>query len=74
MEKKRGRPKKPKRELRSKPLRILLNPSERQSIDAAARGESMETSTWARMVLLSAANGDGKTARPAVKPDGRAGG
>jgi hypothetical protein len=58
MEKKRGRPKKPKRELRSKPLRILLNPNERESIDAAARGQSMETSTWARAVLLSAAKGD----------------
>lgn len=57
MERKRGRPKKPKRELRSKPLRILLNQDERQSIDAAARGESMETSTWARAQLLAAAKG-----------------
>jgi hypothetical protein len=53
MAKQRGRPKKPKAERRGKPLRILLNPAERQSIDDAAGKMSMDVSTWARMVLLS---------------------
>lgn len=57
MQKKLGRPKKPKRELRAKPLRILLNDDERERIDAAAKSESMDTSTWARSVLLTAAKG-----------------
>ena len=55
MEKKRGRPKKLKRELRSKPLRILMTGDERQAVDEAAAIVSMETSTWARMILLAAA-------------------
>lgn len=55
MQKIRGRPKKPKRELRSKPLRILLNPEERKAIDEAAKQSAMESSTWARGILLDAA-------------------
>ena len=50
-----GRPKKPKGEKRGKPLRILLNPSERDAIDKAAASRSMDTSTWARIVLLDQA-------------------
>jgi len=55
MQKIRGRPKKPKRELRSKPLRIPLNPEERKAIDEAAKQSAMESSTWARGILLDAA-------------------
>ncbi len=58
MEKKRGRPKKPKKERRTKPLRILMNDEERAAVEAAADGKGMEASTWARMVLLSAARGE----------------
>lgn len=52
---KRGRPKKAKAERRSKPLRILLNDAERDALDEYAKAKGMETSTWARAVLLDAA-------------------
>jgi hypothetical protein len=55
---KRGRPKKPKSERRSKPLRILLNPAERQAIDKFASDRSMDVSTWARLVLLETSGFD----------------
>jgi hypothetical protein len=55
MVKKLGRPKKPKAERRKKPLRVLLNPAERQALDEFARSKSMEVSTWARGVLLEQA-------------------
>ena len=58
MKKKRGRPKKPKGERRSKPLRVLLTDDERATIDTTAESRGMESSTWARMVLLKEARGD----------------
>jgi len=54
MEKKRGRPKKPKRERRVKPLRIPLTDDERGTIDGAAKRQAMDTATWARGILLTA--------------------
>ena len=63
----RGRPPKPKGERRSNVLRILLTAAERRALDKAAKGRALETSTWARMVLLAAAPGGAeKSARPAV--------
>jgi hypothetical protein len=59
MPNKRGRPKKAKAERRGKPLRILLNPAERQAIDTAAAQRSMDVSTWARMILLEKIKGGG---------------
>jgi hypothetical protein len=47
-----GRPPKPKSERRGKPLRILLNPSERQALDDYAKRKSLDTSSWARTTLL----------------------
>ena len=44
-----------KGERRSKPLRILLNPAERDVLDGFAKSKSMDVSTWARSVLLEAA-------------------
>lgn len=55
---KRGRPKKPKAEVRKKPLRILLNEEERKLLDNTAAAASLETSTWARKVLVEAARQD----------------
>lgn len=64
VEKKRGRPKKPKAERRTKPLRVLLNPGERKAIDAAAGSQGMEPSTWARMELLRRAREINEEKRP----------
>jgi uncharacterized protein (DUF1778 family) len=52
----RGRPELPEGEQREKPLRIRLTPEERHILDAAAAlsGES-RTSTWARGILMRAA-------------------
>jgi uncharacterized protein (DUF1778 family) len=50
-----GRPVKKDTERRDKPLRIRLAAAERKAIDKAANAKGLETSTWARMVLLSAA-------------------
>jgi len=47
-----GRPPKPKAERRGKPLRILLNESERRAIDQFAKSKSLDSSTWARATLL----------------------
>jgi hypothetical protein len=47
-----GRPAKPVEQVRSNTLRIRLTEAERQAIDGAAEGESLETSSWARAVLL----------------------
>lgn len=38
---------------RKKPLRILLTEGERARLDAAAKEEGLDTSTWARFVLLA---------------------
>lgn len=55
MAKKLGRPKKPRQERRSKPLRILMNDDERAAVEAAAQHHGAEASTWARTVLLAEA-------------------
>lgn len=47
-----GRPAKPAEQVRSNTLKIRLTVAERQEIDDAAGGESLETSSWARGVLL----------------------
>jgi len=51
----RGRPPKPKAERRTNVLRILLTEQDRRTLDKAAKTKGMDTSTWARMVLLEAA-------------------
>jgi hypothetical protein len=53
-----GRPAKKKTELRDKPLRIRLTQLERKTIDAAAAAMSLDTSAWARMILLKSARGN----------------
>jgi uncharacterized protein (DUF1778 family) len=50
-----GRPK--KEESREKPLRIRLTAAEREILDAAANHRGLDTSTWARMILLDTAKG-----------------
>jgi uncharacterized protein (DUF1778 family) len=52
----RGRPELPEGEQREKPLRIRLSPEERHILDKAAElsGEP-HTSTWARDILIRAA-------------------
>ncbi len=64
MAKVRGRPKKAKGEQRENVLRIRLTQDERDVLDAAATAKSLDSSAWARMVLL-------EIARPA---NSRAGG
>jgi predicted DNA binding CopG/RHH family protein len=49
-----GRPAKKDAERRDKPLRIRLASQERKAIDKAATAKGLDTSTWARMVLLEA--------------------
>ncbi len=55
----RGRPKKPKDAQRADVLRIRLTDPERAELDLAAKARGLETSTWARMILL-------ETARPVL--------
>lgn len=50
-----GRPPKEQSDRRDKPLRIRLTPDERARIDRAAESIGLQTSGWARMVLLKAA-------------------
>jgi len=50
-----GRPKKPKGTQRTNMLRIRLNDDERAKLDAAASISALDTSTWARMILLDVA-------------------
>ncbi len=47
-----GRPSKPAGQVRGNALRIRLTDMERQEIDLAAGNETLETSSWARAVLL----------------------
>ena len=47
-----ARPTKPKGEQRSNTLRIRLTGAERKALDAAANTNVLDTSTWARAVLL----------------------
>jgi hypothetical protein len=53
----RGRPKKPKAELRDQQFHIMLTKSEHGAIVEAAKSETAGTSTWARNVLMKAAKG-----------------
>ena len=48
-------PKKPIAENRTNVLRIRLTAAERKAIDQAAQDKTLETSTWARMMLLQLA-------------------
>jgi len=50
-----GRPPKPKAERRSNVLRILLTEADRRTLDKVAKTKGMDTSTWARMILLETA-------------------
>jgi hypothetical protein len=50
-----GRPKKPAAERRGNFLRIRMTDAERAALDEAAQARGLETSTWARMVLLGLA-------------------
>lgn len=52
---KKGRPKKPEKEVREKTLRIRLTDEERGALDDAAAHLHLDTSTWARMRLLQLA-------------------
>ena len=47
-----GRPPKPAGQVRALTLRIRLTEAEHQAIGLAAEGEALETSSWARAVLL----------------------
>lgn len=51
-----GRPPKSAAEKRGNVLRILLTEAERRALEKAAKVKTLETSTWARMVLLDAAH------------------
>jgi hypothetical protein len=50
-----GRPKKAKSDRRENTLRIRLTDGERKTIDAAAESKALDSSTWARMVILDVA-------------------
>ena len=50
-----GRPQKPKAQQRTNILRIRLTSKERSALDSAAKSDFLETSTWARRVLLGVA-------------------
>jgi hypothetical protein len=50
-----GRPKKPGDEARGKVLRIRLTTDERKTLDEAAKFRGLESSTGARMELLTLA-------------------
>jgi hypothetical protein len=50
-----GRPKKPKGNQRTNTLRIRLLDQEREILDTTAAATSLDTSTWARMILLRVA-------------------
>jgi uncharacterized protein (DUF1778 family) len=60
-----ARPKKDKDDLKNVPLRIMLTADQKELIDEAAAAMKMETSTWARPILLTAA--EGATAKPRPK-------
>jgi hypothetical protein len=58
-----GRPKKPKDGQRTDTLRIRLTDNERADLDREANRRGLETSTWARMILI-------ETARPGISRTG----
>lgn len=50
-----GRPKKPKAKQKTNVLRIRLTESDRKLLDVAAAQDHLDTSTWARTILLGMA-------------------
>src|SRR5690348_10839746 len=58
------RPKQPKGQSRGDVLRIRLLDHERAALDAAAQADGLETSTWARAVLLALADDWPRGTRP----------
>jgi len=50
-----GRPKKSKKDRRGNVLRIRLTATERHIIDVAAQKNHLDTSTWARSIILKEA-------------------
>jgi hypothetical protein len=53
--KKRGRPEKVTSERRENVLRIRLTETERAILERAVKDKGLDTSTWARMILLESA-------------------
>jgi hypothetical protein len=51
----RGRPKKPKADVKGDVLRIRLTDADRALLDEAAKDRNLDTSTWARSELLTLA-------------------
>lgn len=58
-----GRPKKPKAKQKTNILRIRLTEADRKLLDDAAAEDRLDTSTWARTILMSVA-----TKKPAGSP------
>jgi len=54
-----GRPKKKASERREDTLRIRLTAEEREKLDKASALKALDTSTWARMVLVERAKKEG---------------
>jgi len=52
-----GRPPKPDSKRRNNVLRIRLTDADRKIIDRAAKQSGLDTSTWARRMLLELAGG-----------------
>ncbi|MDB5320029.1 MAG: hypothetical protein JWN40_1660 [Phycisphaerales bacterium] len=52
-----GRPTKIDNERRDNVLRIRLTAGERREVDKAAKAKSLDTSAWARMILLAQSRG-----------------
>ena len=50
-----GKPKESARQTRTYTLKIRLTTDEREELDAAAEGEALDTSSWARAALLKEA-------------------
>jgi len=51
----RGRPPKPKSQRKDAQLHILLTEEEKRMLDKYAKSKDMDLSTWARKLLLAAA-------------------
>jgi hypothetical protein len=66
-----ARPPKDKSLLMSAPLRIMLTPAQKNLIDQAAQLGQMETASWARPILLQAAQEAIAKAQPALSRKAR---
>jgi hypothetical protein len=51
----RGRPKKPKSDLRTKQFHVMLTEAEHEEIGEAAKSSDSDMAAWARRILLDAA-------------------